>query len=127
MKRDPDVAFASVCDHVAILSRGELRFQGRISELTPSMTGNLLIEIAGGEGEIRALLADHKVISWQRRHDGMGAVVPLADDSQADALVDHIRGHGFSIRKLDWRRQTLEDAFLELVGSDNPIAEAQLV
>ena len=107
----------SVCDHVAILGQGELKFQGQISELTPSTTGNLLIEIAGTESAIRELLGNRQISSMQPRHDSVEAILPMADDTAANALVDQIRAGGFSIRKLDWRRKTLEDAFLELVGT----------
>ena len=115
-----------VCDRVAILDKGSLRFVGPIQEITSAGFGKLLsaaaepdlsLELAGEVAVIRAALGGAEVVSWQTLESGAVRVV-LKSQSQADVdgCLDRLRKHDVSITGL-WRvRRSLEDAFLAIVA-----------
>jgi len=120
-----------VCDRVAVLDKGSLRFVGPIREITTAGFGKLLatavepdltLELTGDVTAIRTALGGVEVVSWQPAESGAVRVV-LKSLSQADvdACLDRLRQHGVSIAGL-WRaRRTLEDAFLAIVAE--PVEE----
>jgi ABC-2 type transport system ATP-binding protein len=115
-----------VCDRVAVLDKGSLRFVGPIREITTAGFGKLLtaaaepdlsLELAGEVAAIRAALGGAEVVSWQPLESGVVRVV-LKSQSQADVdgCLDRLRKHNVSITGL-WRvRRSLEDAFLAIVA-----------
>ena len=117
---------ARVCDRVAVLDKGSLRFVGPIREITTAGFGKLLsaaaeqdlsLELAGEVAVIRAALGGAEVVSWQALEAGAVRVV-LKSQSQADVdgCLDRLRKHNVSITGL-WRvRRSLEDAFLAIVA-----------
>ena len=109
-----------VCDRVAILDFGQLRFEGTISDLTPTHETALTLDLVGGDAALQTVLASRTVeqlraVSAGRYH----AVVPLKNQEEADRFVDDLRRTGVSILSMAWRRKTLEDAFLELVTKES--------
>ena len=105
-----------VCDRVAILDAGQLRFEGTIADLTPTHETALMLELAGTEAAVRAALASRTIEQFRVVAGGrLQAIVPLSSQEEADRVVDDMRQAGISILSMAWRRKTLEDAFLELV------------
>jgi ABC-2 type transport system ATP-binding protein len=105
-----------VCDRVAILDEGQLRFEGTIADLTPTHETAVMLEVAGTEAEVRAALGDRAIEQFRAVASGrLQAIVPLSSQEEVDRLVDDVRQAGISILTMVWRRKTLEDAFLELV------------
>ena len=115
-----------VCDRVAILDKGSLRFVGPIQEITTAGFGKLLtaapepdlsLELAGDVAVIRAALGGAEVAAWQPLSPGTFRVV-LKSLSQADVdgCVDRLRKQGVSITGLSRVRRSLEEAFLAIVA-----------
>jgi len=125
-----------VCDRVAILDRGVLRYVGPVQDIT--MTANstgeieLDLEVAGPETTIRGALA-------QRRIDLLepvaGATTPsfrvnvrANDQPDIDRVVDALRAAGVSVVGLARRKVSLEQAFLALIeGIEAPVDAEPLV
>ena len=108
-----------VCDRVAILSRGELKFVGRIDELTPEQNMAILVETYG-DGERLHSLAD-QFPGWKVAplEDGrFSLTVPVVDQPDVDRLLDALRGIEHSILSVNRRKKTLEDAFLNLIATE---------
>lgn len=108
-----------VCDRVAILDKGHLKFVGRIDELTPPGQGRLELRLQGDETAIhRALAPWSEQLRLQVEPHFTTVQVPLDHQSAADRLVDSLRLEQISIAGLTWRRRTLEDAFLDMIGQE---------
>jgi ABC-2 type transport system ATP-binding protein len=106
-----------VCDRVAIIDNGQLRFEGTIDQLTPDQDKELQLHLVGSEPAIRASLDGHTVEKWEPvGSEQIRVVVPVSSQADSDRLVDSLRRQNVSIASLTWRRKTLEDAFLELVA-----------
>jgi ABC-2 type transport system ATP-binding protein len=107
-----------ICDHVAILDEGRLRFVGTIDEVTSQTMGDdVELELAAPETEVRAALEHYDNAAVQRRDENRFLVtLPLAEQAAVDDCVDNLRQHGVSIVGLTRRRATLEDAFLKIVN-----------
>ncbi len=114
-----------VCDHVAILDRGKLRYSGSVDEIgdfVKSLVGQAVtgivvdIEVAGSPDQVNAGFAGHSFEITSRENDGRFSVkLSLADQDAIDALIDNLRQHGVSIHSLLRKHVTLEDAFLQIV------------
>jgi ABC-2 type transport system ATP-binding protein len=129
-----------VCDRVAILHQGRLGKIGAIDELTRVPQTEFTFIIAATAERVRAALAGHPILHVTGSEPatvGIGA----SDQAAVDRAVDSVRKAGLSILSLVWRRRTLEDAFLEIVGQtaepsfaanlpdarDDDVLEAQVV
>jgi ABC-2 type transport system ATP-binding protein len=109
-----------VCDHVAILDAGQLRYVGTIDKITQGSEAEdrlqVRFEIAGEEEAVVKALAD-----WQgaKLTAGGGGVyhvhICLEDQVAVDEHLDDLRCSGISIIGLSRRRISLEDAFLNLL------------
>jgi ABC-2 type transport system ATP-binding protein len=108
-----------VCDRVAILQHGTLRREGRVAELTLSPETELYLTLAGNESPIKEALNSREVRCWSRNEVGEQVLtVCVADQADANALVDALRQHGVSIVSLSRHRQTLEEAFLSVLAEE---------
>ncbi len=106
-----------VCDRVAILSHGTLRFVGPIDEITPRRETEVELELFGPEAAIRASLDGQAPEHFKALGaDRFRIVVRMAEQADVDRCLDSLRRNNVSIIGLSRRRVTLEDAFLELVG-----------
>lgn len=107
-----------ICDRVAILDRGQLKFVGRIDELTPPQQNELQLQVRGEQSTIQTALARWAPeFTYSAGADLHSLRVPVRDQADADQMVDALRDAACSLVSLTWRRKTLEDAFLELVGN----------
>ena len=116
-----------VCDQVAILDKGQLRYVGVLSDLTPSDGTTLTFGLAGSSENIDAAIAE---IGSGELHtdDGVGPrlTIHVADQAASDRIIDLLRKHNVGVTHLSQQRKSLEDAFLELISSDAEL-EAELV
>jgi len=130
-----------ICDRVAILDRGVLRYVGPVQEITQAggKTGEieLDLELAGTEAAIRGVLSMRRLDTFE---PVAGATVPTfrvmvrtSDQADIDKVVDLIRSAGISVVNLSRRRISLEQAFLALLEKIEapvdiePLAEVALV
>ena len=119
-----------VCDRVAILDRGKLRYSGSVREIGDfvknmagvASTGTLLeIEVAGSPEAINEGFAGQNFEIKSREGTGNFRVkLTLADQSAIDQLIDHLRKNGVSIRSMLRHQVSLEDAFLQIVKDSSP-------
>ncbi|MBI3864655.1 MAG: ABC transporter ATP-binding protein [Planctomycetia bacterium] len=116
-----------VCDRVAILVKGELRREGLVDEITQRRNAELELTLHGSEQAIRGALRDWTISAWKPQADGQfQAVLKIGDQAAVDRCVDGLRRAGISIGELVRRRDTLEEAFLDIVkqpGAKSPFLE----
>lgn len=127
-----------VCDRVAILDRGELKYVGPAKNIDqhrhdgkpapvgvavpaaaePPRTGfELDLELAGAEGMIREALQNRELKKWEPAPAGQFRLSLTLDDQRSvDGCIDDLRRRGVSIVGLARRKVSLEDAFLEILA-----------
>lgn len=118
-----------ICDRVAIMNRGKLKFIGSIDELQPQGAGIVELRLSGERSAIERNLKDARLEVDSRQENVFTTSVPVDSVAASDALVDQLRAAGIGIRELKWQGATLEDAFLQLIGGDtsrytNPNADS---
>lgn len=114
-----------VSDRVAILHRGSLRACGRLAELAGDAAGVVELELRGPGAAWESALAGWKNVSEKPLVDGWIAVEGRpADQSALDFAVDSLRRSGCSLRRLEWRKPTLERFFLACIAAAEPHAQA---
>ena len=105
-----------VCDRVAILDRGRMLRQGRIAELTQRAEHDVRLVVAGSEAGLQAALADGPVAETRMAGPDQFEIVLNAPDQPAiDRTIDRLRARGMSLISMSPARQTLEQAFLEIL------------
>ena len=105
-----------VCDRVAILDKGQLRFVGTIEELTPDKETAIELELLGKESDVLSALEGMSAEVLESSSPSVVRLtIPVVDSSQVDAIVDRLRSRQISIQKMNPKRVTLEDAFLSLI------------
>ena len=119
-----------VCDRVAILNRGHLRYSGSVSEIGEfvknmagvASTGTLLeIEVAGSPESINEGFSGQSFeIKAREGTSHFRVKLTVADQAAIDQLVDNLRNKGVSIRSMLRHQVSLEDAFLQIVSDPSP-------
>jgi ABC-2 type transport system ATP-binding protein len=105
-----------VCDRVVILVKGEVRREGLVEAITERAEPEIELTLAGSERDIRSALKEYKLAGWSAPAAGQyQAVVKIPDQPGIDRCIDALRAQGVSIIELGRRRDTLEEAFLEIV------------
>lgn len=115
-----------ICQRVAILNRGELKYCGSVSEIGQFVKDqigkeraeiHLTIDVIGAPSQIQKALAgfDYQI---NPNGDPPRFVLNLQVDHQddVDRLVDELRSQGISLCGLSRKQTSLEDAFLHLVA-----------
>ena len=109
-----------ICDHVAILQKGEVIREGDIAALTRKK-GLFLIGLAAGqklpEPEITGM-------GYEVRPDGERWEIHLGEGQSIDPVIDLLRARQLNLRHLLEKRQSLEDLFLETVEAAEPGVDA---
>lgn len=112
-----------ICDRVAILDRGVVRFVGTVQELTQQLTqgtGQKLtatVELSCSHAQLEKQLANWTVSSVQTiGPDQFQIVIQFSAQNDVDRFVDQARAAQISILQLSRKRLTLEDAFLTLLA-----------
>jgi ABC-2 type transport system ATP-binding protein len=111
----PDVE--RVCDRAVIMHHGELRFVGSIAELRGATAGSgeLAIEVKTDA----ARLAEALAATGARCEvtSPIALVVELPAGATGALVFRTARAAGLQIRRLEPRRETIEAAFLRVIGS----------
>lgn len=120
-----------VCDRVAILDGGTLRYVGPVADVTrqgataglPTGDGvntelEVQLDLAGDATLAREALGNPAGVLWDRMPDGTHRItLRVPDQASVDRAVDSLRQRGISLVGLNRRRLSLEDAFLAIVES----------
>ena len=105
-----------VCDRVAILDRGKMLRQGRITELTARAEAEVRLVVAGRDASLRDALFDLPGAATRMLGaDQFEIVLRSGDQVLVDRAVDRLREHGMSLISMSPSRQTLEEAFLGIL------------
>lgn len=105
-----------VCDRVAILDRGRLRRESRISDLTIPRQTDLFLTLLGPEATIQQALGGRDVLGWVGGDGEQQVTVRVSDQSDIDRLIDELRAAGVGIADLRRHRPSLEEAFLAVLA-----------
>jgi ABC-2 type transport system ATP-binding protein len=106
-----------VCDRVAILVNGQLRREGLVAEITRRQEAEVELRVVGSEAGIREALALQQITSMTAASENHFSIkLQLPDQSAVDRTIDGLRSRGISIEEIVRRRDTLEEAFLGIVG-----------
>ncbi|HEY3965387.1 MAG TPA: ABC transporter ATP-binding protein [Planctomycetaceae bacterium] len=117
-----------VCDRVAILVKGEVRREGLVEAITQRRDAELELTLRGSEQAIRRALDGWNIGTGLAAAGGgqFQVVLKIGDQSEVDRCVDGLRKAGVSLVELARRRDTLEEAFLDIVKQpvvDSPFLE----
>ncbi len=118
----PDVE--RVCDHAVIMHQGRVRFVGSIDELRGARGRDteILVEVKADAARLGEVLtaagATCKVVSL------VSLAVSLPSNATNELVFRHAREAGLQIRGLGVRRETVEAAFLRVIG-EAPAKDAQ--
>ena len=103
-----------VCDRVAILSKGEIKLEGSLEELTGQNREYRITCPKVGES-LRSSLAE-KGHRWENGE----LVVEASKAEEVMPCLDELRAAGVVIEGLAQKSISLEDLFMETVGGDSP-------
>jgi ABC-2 type transport system ATP-binding protein len=113
-----------VCEYVVMLDRGRLVVSGQIDELM-SGGSDIVVRVDGDQQRFVDRLARANV---RARLAELGNDIIVSRDTTDDAVYDIIRDAtvelGYPLRLLRARQRSLEDVYIQTVGSDVPDAVA---
>jgi len=99
-----------ICDRVAIINKGIIARQGKLTEL---LKGGR-IEITA-EGVTEGLLKDMKIVDANLRSIANGFLLDMPEENDPNGVIDAIRGQKGRVISVVPRRKRLEDLFVETV------------
>jgi ABC-2 type transport system ATP-binding protein len=106
-----------VCDRVVILVQGTVRREGLIEEITRRQEAEVELTVLGSEAAIREGVGLQQVVSLKPLAGGrFRLVLKIPNQEAIDQSIDGLRTSGISIEELVRRRDTLEEAFLDIVS-----------
>lgn len=106
-----------VCDHVAIMNFGQLKFVGSVDSFdSTDAQEDLDLQLVGDQQVAEESLQAHQVKAWNRLPTGhVTAKIAIRDQAEIDHVVDALRQRGIGIAALSRNKKTLEDFFLDVV------------
>ncbi len=105
-----------VCDRVVILDHGLVLREGNVSELTVRPETEVEFTVDGSEPAVRAAFGDPVITRFQIIGPNQFQVtVRAADQAAIDVCIDRLRQQGLSLLAMTRSRQTLEQAFLDII------------
>jgi ABC-2 type transport system ATP-binding protein len=113
----PDVE--KVCDRVVIIDRGRIRFDDKLTSIQ-SRAPILVLEVRGPASEVGGFLREQPGVADVRilgEHDGAGRFELTVHHGQdiREPLNQKLVERGWGVRRLDLRREKLEDTFLRVI------------
>ena len=109
-----------VCDAVVILGGGQVVINAALDDLR--QTHNAYVVVVDSRGaEVEALLQQR---NFATTRDGNRIVVEVHDERHLDLVRDVLADADVGLRRLEQRRLSLEDVFLDRVGQ-NPLHDVR--
>lgn len=100
------------CTHVGIIHRGEMRFEGSLTELQTLREGKATLLLETSDNARAALLLG-ETFAVEHRSDALLAL-PYQNREQAAAINERLVQHGLAVYQLHTQRSDLEGLFLEI-------------
>jgi ABC-2 type transport system ATP-binding protein len=104
-----------VCDQIMILNRGEVARTGTPEEFTRG-AGEVLIRIGSATDAVRTAAAGAAVVVWQ----ATTLRFTPRDQAHLNEMIDRLRAAEADIEAVEPVKQSLEQFFLKVVGSETP-------
>ena len=109
----------AICDRVIIINRGSLRWDGKLSTLAEQRPV-LLLEVRGPANEVKSWLEKETDVARVKLESSdmdlsLFEIETVHDKDAREALAKSIVQKGWSIRRLEQRRQKLEDLYMKVV------------
>jgi len=101
-----------ICDRVAIINRGVIAAQGKLTDLLRG--GRIEIVV---EGVQESLLSDMKITDANVRTLPGGFMLDMPEENDPNSVIDAIRSQKGRVISVVPRRKRLEDLFVETVSS----------
>jgi len=117
----PDVE--RVCDHAVIMHQGRIRFVGSIDELRGArgIDTEILVEVKADAAKLGTVLSDAGATCEVMSPVSLAVKLPAS--ATTELVFRHAREAGLQIRGIGERRQSVETAFLRVIG-DAPAKDA---
>ena len=108
-----------VCDRVAILDHGNLLRVGTLNEITDQREREIEFVVRGAENVLREVFSDATIVDWQRDASEVTQIrVQGLDQTGVNGRIDALRSRQLELVSLIPSRDSLEEAFLEIVGGN---------
>ncbi|CAN5270525.1 ABC transporter ATP-binding protein [soil metagenome] len=104
---------AQLCDRLVIMESGRIITQGSPTQLIEEHVSPQVLEFRSRDGSLEKLIeiAEAEADAVERSGESL-----LAYTSDADALMEKVRGSGIEVENTVYRQAGLEDVFLRLTG-----------
>jgi ABC-2 type transport system ATP-binding protein len=117
----------TVCQRVIIINRGRIGLDKRLRELATDAAA-IVLEVRGPSDQVANVLKTTdgvRQVNMQPIQDGLTAfeIYTHHDQDLRETLAQRVLKNGWNLRRLDLRRRTLEDHFIEVVMRDDPFEE----
>jgi ABC-2 type transport system ATP-binding protein len=110
-----------ICDRVAILDHGIVRRVGPVSELTSRQTSQVEFTVLADETAARGALGERPGVRLAGVSGGQTQIIaPIQGDDDINTYTDALRAAGLTITGISRDRQTLEQAFIDIVTQEPP-------
>lgn len=108
-----------VCDRIAILTNGEVRMVGDVDDIAQAPTEEFTLDVFSDEPTLLGVLGETPFAVDKRIGEVTTISMSIEDQSHVDMVVDKLRGGGVSIAGISKRKRSLEELFLDIVGTSN--------
>lgn len=115
-----------VCDRVAILDKGDLKYCGAVREAgetirsgSPRISVDFILDLSQATQEVTELLPPNAINRKTALPDGSVEIeTTLEDQAAVDGVIDRFRQHQISLVGLKRKRASLEEAFLAILNQN---------
>ncbi|MDP1766864.1 MAG: DUF4162 domain-containing protein, partial [Methylotenera sp.] len=112
-----------VCDHVQIIDKGKLVFNGAIDVLKKQRIGNKLMLGMHNPPNADEMLKIPGVIEAENLSGGLMRIRFADDAAPAEAIVEAAVKNGWGLHQIAPDQTSLEDVFVQLTYQEQPIPE----
>lgn len=112
-----------VCDHVQIIDKGKLVFNGAIDVLKKHRIGNKLLVGMHNSPSTDEMLKIAGVIEAENVSTGLMRVRFAEDAAPAESIVQSAVKNGWGLYQIAPDQTSLEDVFVQLTYQEQPVAE----
>jgi ABC-2 type transport system ATP-binding protein len=108
-----------VCDRIGILNHGSLLMDSGVAALAQQNSQEFTLDVVADEPTLLGILGEIPFTTNEQQDDVLKISVRLSDQSEVDRVVDCLRQAGISIAAMSRRTLSLEERFLDIVGTSN--------